>query len=117
MYLFSALAPTKPLKLEVIGTTSTEIHLRWLRPLKANGHLQQFTIEYRKMERNAVALQQYLALQLSNTTFFYTLSGLESLTTYSVQVFARSNSLGPGSELKTALTEIAPGTYLIVLLL
>ena len=87
-----------------------------MRPLKANGHLQLFTIEYRKIERNAVASQQYLAHQLSNTTFFYTLGDLESLTSYSVQVFASSKSMGPGSDVKTALTEIAPGTlfYLII---
>uniref|UniRef100_A0A7M5XDW8 Uncharacterized protein n=1 Tax=Clytia hemisphaerica TaxID=252671 RepID=A0A7M5XDW8_9CNID len=101
--------PTPPLKLVVLGTTSDKVHLRWNKPQKINGVLHKFTIEYRKKNTND-RKQQYLARQLdTNTTFFHTLDGLESLSPYYVNVYAhsRSGDRSNSSNVVTALTEVA----------
>ena len=91
--------PSRPQDFSVEASSSTTIDVKWSVPAEPNGIVQNYLIEYGEGPD-----QQTTEKVVTNSTFQFTLTGLEKFTTYYIKVRGKTSERGNASEVLNATT-------------
>ncbi|KAL4236769.1 hypothetical protein ACF0H5_005154 [Mactra antiquata] len=97
-----------PSNLKLQRRTSTSITISWERPINAAGNMTSYTIIYWKGFLRELVTKKGVEYQSDEDIVEYTLTGLDPVTSYNIQIQAR-NSAGDGAQSEVLIASTSEG--------